>query len=216
MLNLLKQESDRGHLDPTVVRAPVEAFYKAISKEMDTCLTALFTQEEGDARRAANRVAECVKSCGFGEPHSKFPVVIGREHRLTAVLGRASEAAPMKTTAEGWKKALQLLLDSGHPGAGIVEECALAVLGLKGSFGHIQAFSDMRLPGFVAFGVHNPPGVVAEQLLHESVHTLLWSYLQVNAKSAEALSSLCGTYSTFVKRGRSAVRVLHGSLSYGA
>lgn len=216
MLNLLKQEIDKGHLDPTVVRAPVEAFYEAILNEMDTCLAGLFTQEDGDLKRAAERVAECVKSCGLGEPNPKFPVVIGGEHRLTAVLGRTSEAAPVKTTAEAWKKALQLLHECGHPGSHIVEDCALAVLGLNNRFGHIQAFSDMRLPGFVAFGAHNPPGVVAEQLLHESVHTLLWSYLQVNASAAEALSSLCGTYSTFVKRGRSAVRVLHGSLSYGA
>ena len=64
VLNLLKQEIDKGHLDPTVVRAPVEAFYEAILNEMDTCLAGLFTQEDGDLKRAAERVAECVEDFG--------------------------------------------------------------------------------------------------------------------------------------------------------
>lgn len=215
VLGLLKQESALGRLDPYVLRAPVEVFYEAISREMDTCLVALHSQDEVDKRRAAWRVADRINSYEVGELPT-FPFVIGGEHRLTSALGRATEAAPVNTTADAWNKALHLLRTSGHPGLAIVEDCALAVLGLNGSFGHIKAFSDARLPGFVAFGVHNPPGVISEQLLHESVHTLLWSYLQVNASAAETLYSLYGTYSTFVKRGRSAVRVLHGALSYGA
>lgn len=215
VLGLLKQESAFGRLDPQVLRAPVEVFYEAVFREIDTCLVALYSQDEVNAKQAAACVAKCLNSCGPDEAPT-FPFVIGREHRLTSALGRVTEAAPVETTVDAWNNALHLLRASGHPSLAIVEDCVLAVLGLNGTFGHIRAFSDARLPGFVAFGVHNPPGVVAEQLLHESVHTLLWSYLQVNASAAEALHSLYGTYSTFVKRGRSAVRVLHGALSYGA
>jgi hypothetical protein len=220
VLGLLSWAKDKGHLDPRLAGASASVFFRVIYAEMDNCLTALFTKDDSDILLATSRLTERLvdKSSvkNSGQADFSQPVFIGDEYRLPVALGRSEEAAPKDITTDAWNEAIALLRESGHPGLGIVEGCAISVLGLNNRFGEVMAFSDKKLPGFLAFGVNNPPGVLAEELLHESVHTLIWSYLQLNPSVADSLHSLYGVYSTFVKRGRTAVRVLHGALSYGA
>lgn len=214
VLGFLQHALRDGALSTDVLKASQERMADAVYEHLDNCMLALYTQAPLDVQQAAYSVAATMLR--DVEHNVQYPRVIGKDQRLTGALNLSSDALDEDIVKGAYVQAVELLDAVNHPGSEIIRSSTLALLGLKNGFGDIRAFSDERLPGFIAFGASNPPGAVAEQLLHESVHTRLWSYLQLEHSTRDVLAALNGTYSPFVKRGRSALLVLHGLLSYGA
>ncbi|VTY39425.1 mod_HExxH: HEXXH motif domain protein [Xylophilus ampelinus] len=216
LLGLLQRQVCEGVRGAEALRTPVDRFQAAGQREADLCLTALFTLAPDDAQRALDAVLADAAQPSPRVGAVRRPRVLGPDSALAVALGRRAETAAVADSCDAWRDAWQLLVDVDHPGASLVSASVLSLLGLKGAYGHVRAFSDPKLPGFLAIGVSNPPGVVAEQLVHESVHTHLWCYLQLNPGVADTFGALFGAHSNYVKRARSAVRIAHGALSYGA
>lgn len=211
-LSLLHDTDKSGAVEQKLLRAPVAQMASALQWALDALFVALYSRGEEQRGWALAQLADALDSTEAATTPQYFnqASLIAQELELQEV---AVEAG---ATEHAWHEACELLAALDHPSHDWVRRNVLGLIGLKCERGAIHAFSDEHLPGFVAFGVNNPRGVLAEQLVHESVHTLLWSYLQLHPSVDCPLARQFATYSPFVERPRSAVRVLHGVLSYAA
>lgn len=90
------------------------------------------------------------------------------------------------------------------------------IAGIRGPRGEVRALSNPQFPGFVAIGLDNPPLLIAEQAVHESMHVVLAARLALANDFAALTDDRVGILSPFTDTVRTIERVVHGVLSYAA
>ena len=221
VMQLVGRAIEVRHLQANVTCIPADQFVGIShnARIIDFALTAMFKRDDATLLRFSRAFMDCIqdKESAYRAESALSMVALSLGDALPAALETTQEiltASSANESALAGLNTLRVVLPSGHH---LAEQSALVVLGLNGVRGGINAFSDERLPGFLAFSINNPAAVVAEEILHESVHTWLWSYIQMlDVASATFLKNIPGVYSPFTRGPRSAIRVIHGILSYGA
>ncbi|MFM0347888.1 aKG-HExxH-type peptide beta-hydroxylase [Paraburkholderia sp. RL17-347-BIC-D] len=218
VLLLTKEATSRGLLPQALGRVEASRFRMLVTRPavVDASFAAMLAPSEQRLDHFAQTLlleeAEPVL-----EAETDVVVLQGKGH-LAAAVGCNQEYAPSTSEiANSVADALDLLREVHSGSYQLARECVIAVLDLPAETGQVNAFSNPRLPGFVACSARNAPVVCAEQLLHEGVHTYVWSYLQMlDPTTRSALTDAPGAYSPFTGGARSATRLVHGILSYGA
>ncbi len=97
-----------------------------------------------------------------------------------------------------------------------IVDCVDLVVGLQYEWGAIRAFSNPKFPGFIAINVNAPAVIMAEQMIHESMHVAIASALELETDYQGLTDSTLASFSPFADSVRTLDRVVHGFLSYFA
>lgn len=122
--------------------------------------------------------------------------------------------APVGATLGAVRAALDALDEVHPPSAASVRGALRAVIGVRGPWGVVRGGSTDDYPGLVLISVNNPPAVLAEELLHESIHVRL--QFAFSSNESAWIEALPGLWSVFTETPRSTWRVVHGVAAYRA
>ncbi|MBZ9864233.1 hypothetical protein LB515_02480 [Mesorhizobium sp. CA15] len=138
---------------------------------------------------------------------------------LKRIIGRSREeqlVADPQVVRAAWMAAEHLLGQLHlHRLLSVVQAVDL-IAGLHGPRGEIRALSSLQFPGFAAIGVENPPLILAEQAVHESLHVTLAARIALDTDLKPLTDERVGVLSPFTSSVRTIERVSHGILSYAA
>ncbi len=178
------------------------------------------------------RVADVLIS-GSDEPHEDFFLSLGSALPASAPGQRTFlPASPLlerlvdphryfvepdpDVVRERWELGLDLI-DRLCPGRlGEMARGADLICGLRYEWSAIRAFSNSRIPGFIAFNVCAPPVILAEQIVHEAAHVAVAACLDLESRYRRLAAQNVAAFSPFTDSVRTVDRVVHGIISYHA
>lgn len=149
----------------------------------------------------------------FPKPFALLPT-----NELARIIGAKKDTvvADLSVVYRAWEAALETLgLPQNQRFAPLLEGVEL-IAGIESGWGEICSFSNPKFPGFIAFGVHSPPAIIAEQVIHEAVHINLAATLLLNEELADLRKDDLGVLSPFTNSVRTVERLVHGLVSYSA
>jgi hypothetical protein len=137
--------------------------------------------------------------------------------RLSRILGRPHSESVVhdaNSVLKAWRNGQDALKALGFDNLVRLTDTVDIVVGLQCAWGEIRALSNPLAPGFVAFGVNNPAGILAEQAVHEATHVNFAARVATDPGYEGFDDDTVSVPSPFTGSLRTVERVAHGVISY--